>query len=235
MTREEAILWLVSLAEHEGEEIRICAEDAKALQMGIDAIKALEQEPITWIVGKDNCQVAVRNMPIDKMQKICAIIGEEEQQPYKEYDYKALWEQVEWERDVAIEQLEQLGYSLGEKIRTSEDCVSRKEGINAVKDLSEHYANNQREFHPHIDFVVERLEELPPVTPQPKWIPVSERLPSEIGMYLITKKYMYIDAEEVEVAWFNEHQEWLVNDRYIDNKEVIAWMPQPQPYKEDAE
>lgn len=40
-----------------------------------------EQEPITWIVGKDNCQVAVRNMPIDKMQKICAIIGEEEQQP----------------------------------------------------------------------------------------------------------------------------------------------------------
>ena len=45
------------------------------------AIQALEQQPITWIVGKDNCQVAVRNMPIDKMQKICAIIGEEEQQP----------------------------------------------------------------------------------------------------------------------------------------------------------
>lgn len=42
------------------------------------AIKALEQQPITWIVGKDNCQVAVRNMPIDKMQRICAIIGEEE-------------------------------------------------------------------------------------------------------------------------------------------------------------
>lgn len=42
---------------------------------------ALGQQPITWIVGKDNCQVAVRNMPIDKMQKICAIIGEEEQQP----------------------------------------------------------------------------------------------------------------------------------------------------------
>ena len=45
------------------------------------AFKALEQESITWIVGKDNCQVAVRNMPIDKMQKICAIIGDEEQQP----------------------------------------------------------------------------------------------------------------------------------------------------------
>ena len=45
------------------------------------AFKVLAQESITWIVGKDNCQVAVRNMPIDKMQKICAIIGDEEQQP----------------------------------------------------------------------------------------------------------------------------------------------------------
>lgn len=44
------------------------------------AIKALEQQPITWIVGKDNAQVAVKDMPIDKMQKICAIIGDEEQQ-----------------------------------------------------------------------------------------------------------------------------------------------------------
>ena len=35
------------------------------------------KESITWIVGKDNCQVAVRNMPIDKMQKICEIIGSE--------------------------------------------------------------------------------------------------------------------------------------------------------------
>ena len=51
-------------------------QEAKAM-----AIEALAQDSITWIVGKDNCQVAVRNMPIDKMQKICAIIGEEEQQP----------------------------------------------------------------------------------------------------------------------------------------------------------
>ena len=47
------------------------------------------------------------------------------------------------------------------------DCISREDAINAVKDLSEHYANNQREFHPHIDFVVERLEELSSVTPHP--------------------------------------------------------------------
>lgn len=66
MTKEEA-----------KEYIYDCLDHSEATEV----IKALEQESITWIVGKDNCQVAVRNMPIDKMQKICAIIGEEEQQP----------------------------------------------------------------------------------------------------------------------------------------------------------
>jgi len=41
-----------------------------------EAIKAMQTET-TWIVGKDNAQVAVRNMPVDKFQKICAIIGGE--------------------------------------------------------------------------------------------------------------------------------------------------------------
>lgn len=35
-------------------------------------------------------------------------------------------EQIMWERDCAEAQLRELGYSLGEKIRTSEDCVSRQ-------------------------------------------------------------------------------------------------------------
>lgn len=45
----------------------------------VNAVNELsEQQSITWITGNDNCQVAVRNMPIDKMQKICAIISDEE-------------------------------------------------------------------------------------------------------------------------------------------------------------
>lgn len=45
MTRKEAISWLVSLTEHEGEDIPIYDTDVEALNM---AIKALEQEP-RWI------------------------------------------------------------------------------------------------------------------------------------------------------------------------------------------
>ena len=46
----------------------------EALQIGIEALKT---EQVTWIVGNNNAQVAVKNMPVDKLQKICAIIGGE--------------------------------------------------------------------------------------------------------------------------------------------------------------
>ena len=77
MNEERAIKVLQEQIEKYGQEY-----DAKGIEALEMAIKALAQESITWIVGKDNCQVAVKNMPIDKMQKICAIIGEEEQQPW---------------------------------------------------------------------------------------------------------------------------------------------------------
>lgn len=83
MTNKEAAEYNKNLIEYmkitdKESEYKFLEENYEALDM---ANKALEQESITWIVGKDNCQVAVRNMPIDRMQKICAIIGEEEQQP----------------------------------------------------------------------------------------------------------------------------------------------------------
>lgn len=47
--------------------------------------------------------------------------------------FKAYVQQVRAERDIAIEQLNELGYSLGEKIRYCDDCVSRKDCINAIE------------------------------------------------------------------------------------------------------
>ena len=39
----------------------------------------LEEQPtdITWVVGNNGAKVAFKDMPVDKAQKICAIIGEE--------------------------------------------------------------------------------------------------------------------------------------------------------------
>ena len=181
MTNEEIKYWLeIIIQNYIYEDVEDKLIEMRDIIYNALDIQTLEQEPITWIIGKDNCQVAVRNMPIDKMQKICAIIGEEEQQTAEDYDWKALWEQVRWERDVAIEQLEQLGYSLGEKIQTAEDCVSRekvmniidaeawsfcdwliREGRNAEQQPVSHYADNLREK-------INDKTELPSVTSKKK-------------------------------------------------------------------
>lgn len=42
---------------------------------------------------------------------------------------KGVIEQIKWERDVALEQLKELGYGLGEKIRAEKDCISRQAAI----------------------------------------------------------------------------------------------------------
>ncbi len=65
MTREQAIKEYVipALKNTWGEKINK------------EVLEALEQEDVTWIVGNDNVQIAVKNMPVDMMQKINAIIG----------------------------------------------------------------------------------------------------------------------------------------------------------------
>jgi hypothetical protein len=54
-----------------------------------------------------------------------------------------------------------------------EDAVSRKAAIEAVMDLCKHYTLTKSVNHPHVDFVIEALQDLPPVTPKRKtgeWI-----------------------------------------------------------------
>jgi len=86
-----------------------------------------------------------------------------------------------------------------------DDCISRQ----AVLDLV--YADWKYEgLETHV-------ESLPPVTPQPKWIPVSERLPKEDGLYLVYTE------EQPFVCPFKD------SEFFID--EVLAWMPLPESYK----
>jgi len=63
---------------------------------------------------------------------------------------------------------------------------------------------------------------------QTRWIPVSERLPEEVGTYITT-----VDYEKHGIA---------VGQRYYHGKGlgweddcVIAWMPLPEPYEAESE
>ena len=52
-----------------------------------------------------------------------------EQEPYEDKVSLAVFKQVMRERDIAIEQLKEMGYEFGEKIRTDEDAISRQAAI----------------------------------------------------------------------------------------------------------
>jgi len=67
------------------------------------------------------------------------------------------------------------------------------------------------------------------------WIPVGERLPEKDGEYITTMKYIgkatgtiYIDVEE---TFFDVGKGFNVGV----NESVIAWMPLPEPYKEEGD
>lgn len=83
-----------------------------------------------------------------------------------------VYKQVMRERDIAIEQLKELGYDFGQNIRTSEDCVSRAEAIEAITEWwSDTLENTIIEKDP-----IDVLNSLPPVTPTRKvgkWIQIS--------------------------------------------------------------
>ena len=57
------------------------------------------------------------------------------------------------------------------------------------------------------------------------WIPVSERLPEEDCMCLITAKVF--DKLEIQYVFYQKEL-----DLFICNGKPMAWMPLPQPYKE---
>ena len=85
-----------------------------------------------------------------------------------------------------------------------------------------------------------------------KWIPVSERLPEERGVYLVTQKAIFPghvfrrivsyapnlhDVNEYDfegkkrAGWYKYDSEW----GYWELEDVIAWMPLPEPYKAESE
>lgn len=65
------------------------------------------------------------------------------------------------------------------------------------------------------------------------WIPVSERLPEKNKDVIATVKYsgfMGMYGRWLKTAFIDDYGEW--NGECIGG-EVIAWIPLPEPYKED--
>lgn len=82
-----------------------------------------------------------------------------------------------------------------------------------------------------------RVKTLPSVTPKPRWIPVSERLPKSHGVYNVTR---LIDEAYITDSCFYDGQGTWYDDtrinhdrKYLDD--VIAWIPLPEPWEGESE
>ena len=107
--------------------------------------------------------------------------------------------------------------------------IYKEEAIDAIEVYrrnTEHILGENSEIVKAIktcEMLVQEVEETE------RWIPVSEKLPEKEGRYLVTCSK--IGAWEVDWnIWYNDPKpSWLWE------QDVIAWMPLPEPFKEDEE
>ena len=73
---------------------------------------------------------------------------------------------------------------------------------------------------------------LPPAQPEPRWIPVSEK-PRKNGEYLVTKIDHITNDRLVDIASYGNFIPY--NNGFYKADNVIAWMPLPEPFREETE
>ena len=103
------------------------------------------------------------------------------------------------------------------------DAISRQAVDDAIYDYSRSCDVNYQQ-------IMEFIDKIPTVTPQTRWIPVSEKLPDEKDYCLCCDKDGYITIGFVS-KW---SKQWCFDDPEVDI-DVIAWMPLPEPYKAESE
>lgn len=119
---------------------------------------------------------------------------------------------------------------LFECIKDTCDSVSRAdvireiclEGCSADPDLYECGARINGDCE-----IIKRIEALPLAAEHPKcWIPVTEKLPSESGWYVIS----VVGFENItDVSYFySDESKW---SDVSHTQSVVAWMPLPEPYE----
>lgn len=110
-----------------------------------------------------------------------------------------------------------------------DDSISRELTIDTLKTHFEYGKRVVGDAFWHDDTVLDIISSIP--TAQPRWIPVTERLPEEEGTYMVTDYAGGIS----EVA----PDEWLCCDDgthvWMYSQNVVAWMSLPTAYTEEQE
>ena len=104
-----------------------------------------------------------------------------------------------------------------------------------MSDRDEIYDYIKREINPYgrpfkgtaFEFGVKIMDYIKNMSDKSGWIPVSERLPED-GIYITTLDGELVGQEEPFTGMCG-----IENGKWDDEDCVIAWMPLPEPYKEE--
>ena len=86
--------------------------------------------------------------------------------------------------------------------------------------------------------IIYRIDHTPTVDAVPVWIPMHERKPKVGQDVLVTTKNgrMYV-VTYAFIEWIPGHcfhwKPYFMGTEYLDENDVIAWMPLPKPFQED--
>lgn len=85
----------------------------------------------------------------------------------------------------------------------------------------------QMEIKAYTD-IANGVRDMPTIEPGLKWLPVTESVPKDRKIYLVT-----LDNNTTDFCmWNGSRWGFYGNHGWSECDEVIAWMPLPEPYKE---
>lgn len=124
------------------------------------------------------------------------------------------------------------------------DSISRQAAIETAENVA-FAVDEHGSAEGWLAMLVNSLEILPSTQPENDWIPISERLPEANGRYLVTRglnacgslwNRIYI-ANYSDLMGIKSVRGWwrgnVGKSDFERLNDVLAWMPLPEPYRED--
>lgn len=120
-----------------------------------------------------------------------------------------------------------------------DDLIRRQDAIDTVnEERGEHGMIKDILCDKILIFINNKIRRLPSVQSEPKWIPVSERLPESNQLIGKTRKYYLVQDEygDMLTASYNKRADGFIYwEQMYDieplHYEVVAWMELPEPYE----